>query len=78
MKKLQRLCMASAFTLLLTTLTFAGDIQTPGRTAPVPPDPSSTTMPGDIHTPGLQNSQALDDSFVEIALDLLQTMLSVF
>lgn len=77
MKKLQQLCMAGAFTLVLTTTTFGGHIQTPGFTQP-PPDESSPTMPGDIATGGIQNPEATSDSLADIALDLLQTMLSVF
>ena len=32
MKKLQQLCLAGVFTLLLTTATFAGEIGTGGKT----------------------------------------------
>ena len=79
MKKLQQLCMAGVFTLMLTTATFAGDIATPGITQPPPPsDESSATTPGDIHTPGIQSPQAMSDSVADIVLNLLQTMLSVF
>jgi len=73
MKKLQRLCVAGVFTLLLTTSTFAGDIQTPGKTPPPPPDESSTLASGDIQT-----GYEIQDSVADIALNLLQTMLSVF
>ncbi len=80
MKKLQQLCMAGVFTLVLTTATFAGDISTPGITQPPPPGESSTIAPGDIATPGrgTQNPQAMSVSVADIALNLLQTMLSVF
>lgn len=80
MKKLQQLCMAGVFTLVLTTATFAGEISTPGLTPPPPPPPDelSATTPGDIATGGLQNSGAISDSVADIALNLLQTMLSVF
>lgn len=71
MKKLRQLCMASVFTLVLTTATFAGDISTPGKTPP-PPDASTTTQ-GDIQT-----GYEIQDSVADIALNLLQTMLSVF
>ena len=73
MKKLQQLCMAGVFTLALTTAGFAGDIQTGGSPQPPPPNQSSATTPGDIHT-----GQAISDSVADIALNLLQTMLSVF
>lgn len=80
MKKLQQLCMAGVFTLVLATATFAGDIQTPGFTQPPPPPPDelSATTPGDIHTGGILSPQAMSDSVADIALNLLQTMLSVF
>lgn len=76
MKKLQQLCVAGVFTLVLTTATFAGDIQTPGVTQPPPPPPDelSATTPGDIATGRI----ALSDSAIDFALDLLQTMLLVF
>jgi hypothetical protein len=76
MKKLRQLCMAGVFTLALTTATFAGDIHTPGSPQPPPPDESSAIAPGDIATPG--NPQSTSDSVADIALNLLQTMLSVF
>ncbi|MFN2493536.1 MAG: hypothetical protein ABR501_11720 [Pyrinomonadaceae bacterium] len=79
MKKLQQLCMAGVLTLMLTTATFAGDISTGGiAQPPPPPDQSSETTPGDISTPGIQTPQATSDSVADIALNLLQTMLSVF
>lgn len=81
MKKLQQLCMAGVFTLVLTTATFAGDIHTGGITQPPPPPPaaSSATTPGGIETgPGVQNPEGISDSVADIALNLLQAMLSVF
>src|SRR6267142_962170 len=81
MKKLQQLCVAGVFTLVLTTATFAGDIHTGGITQPPPPPPDalSATTSGDIQTLGvIQNPEAISDSVGEIALNLLQTMLSVF
>ncbi|MGI9068537.1 MAG: hypothetical protein ACR2HX_19290 [Pyrinomonadaceae bacterium] len=81
MKKLQQLCLAGVFTFVLTTTTFAGDIQTGGFTQPPPPPPDESTaiMPGDIETgPGVQNPHAISDSVAGLALNLLQTMLSVF
>src|SRR5882762_4040141 len=71
MKKLQQLCMAGMFTLALTTAALAGDIQTPGSPQPPPPSQSSTTTPGDIETPGIQN-QAINDSVPDVVLNLLQ------
>lgn len=80
MKKLQQLCVASMFTLVLTTATFAGDISTGGIPQPPPPGASSALAPGDIDTPGrgVQNPQAKSDSVTDLALNLLQTMLSMF
>jgi hypothetical protein len=77
MKKLQRLCVASLFTVVFTTATFAGEIAT-GK-APPPPDDSLAITLGDIHTGGnIQNPQGTSDSGADIALNLLQTILSVF
>ena len=79
MKKLQQLCIAGVFTLVLTTATFAGDIETGGSPQPPsPPNGSSAITPGDIHTGGKQCPQAISDSVADIALNRLQTMLSVF
>jgi hypothetical protein len=78
MRKLQQLCMAGVFTLALTTATFAGDIQTGGAPQPPPPNRASAATPGEISTPGIQSPQAMSDSVIDITLNLLQTMLSVF
>jgi hypothetical protein len=64
--------MASIFTLVLTTATFAGDISTPGKTQPPPPDASATTQED------IQTGYEIQDSVADIALNLLQTMMSVF
>jgi hypothetical protein len=79
MKKIQRLCLVSAFILVLTTATFAGEIST-GKTPPPPPPASSSAMtPGEIDTPrAIPNPQGTSDSVTDIALEVLQTMLSVF
>jgi hypothetical protein len=80
MRKLQKLSMAAVLTLMLATGAFAGIIQT-GEAPPAPPDPPA---PGIIQT-GIaqtpsdpQNSPAPSDALAEIALSLLQDMLSVF
>jgi hypothetical protein len=70
MKKLQQLCVAGVFTLALTTVTFAGDIDTPGKTQPPPPAASSTLEPGDIHT-----GYEIQNSVTDIALNLLLSVL---
>jgi hypothetical protein len=81
MKKLQRLGAATVFIVLLTSATLAGEINTPGIaqpgeistpgiSQPTPPPPASSAMAaGEISESTL---------LTEIALDLLQIMLSVF
>lgn len=80
MKKLQRLCVVGVFTLVLATVTFAGEIATGGSPQPPPPPAASSTItPGEIDTPGdIHTPLATSDSVADIALNLLQTMLSVF
>ena len=78
MKNMKRLCLVGVFTLVLTTTSFAGDIQT-GKAPPPPPDQPSATTPGQMDAPpAIQNRQGASDSIEDIALNLLQTMLSVF
>ena len=79
MKIFQKLCLACVFTLMLTTATFAGEIDTGGKTPPPPPPVSaSATSSGEIAIePNADESneyQLLND----IVPDLLQIMLSVF
>lgn len=77
MKKLQELCLAGVFTLVLTTATFAGEIPTGGKTEPPPPPvPASATASGEIATNPNDNDQyqLLED----IVPDLLLIVLSVF
>lgn len=82
MKKLQRFTIAVVLTLALSASAFAGDIWL-GKAPPPPPEPPSATAPGIIHT-GIQtpseqqNSAAPSEAFAEIALNLLQSLLSVF
>jgi hypothetical protein len=78
MKRLQQLCVAGVFTLVLTTATFAGHIDTGGKTEPPPPPPASATTSGEI--PIDSKDDAGDEfHFIEdIAVDLLHMMLSVF
>jgi hypothetical protein len=78
MKKTHRLCLVSVFILVLTTATFAGEIDTP-KAPPPPPAASSAMTPGDMDMPpAIQNPQGTSDSVADIVLNLLQTMLSVF
>lgn len=79
MKKLQQLCLAGVFTLVLTTATFAGHIDTGGKTAPPPPPASaSTTTSGEIPTAAKDDAAYEYQLIEDIALELLRTMLSVF
>jgi hypothetical protein len=75
MRKLQRLSMAVALTLMLGTYALAGIIECPP--APEPPPASAT---GTIETPpsGAQPVTAPADPVVDIALNLLQGALSLF
>jgi hypothetical protein len=84
MKNLHRLCGAIVFTLVLTIPAFAGDIQTT-VTSPPPSQPAQTaTLNGDIQTgvtgqaeTGSSEATAAN-SAAEIALNLLQSVLSLF
>ena len=79
MRKLQELCLAGVFTLVLTTATFAGEIPTGGKTEPPPPPvPASATASGEIATD--PNDQQGDESQLpeNILPDLLLIILSVF
>ncbi len=81
MKKLQQLCMATVFTLVLTGATFAGEINTPGvaQPSPTPASPSVTTV-GEIPTGEGFGPCEVDvcGSLTDVAFDLLQIMLSAF
>ena len=84
MKKLQRLGLATAFSLVLTSPTLAGEIHTPGIAQPTPtptPDSSSAIV---VVIPTGDNSSTSDldasasASLTGVAFDLLQIVLSVF
>ncbi len=83
MKTLRQLCVATMFTLALTTFAFAGEISTP--LAPPQPAPTaaatadgeiSTTVAGQAETGSSEATAA--DSATEIALNLLQSVLALF
>ena len=76
MKTLKHLGMASMLTLVFTLPVFAGEIDVPGP-PPAPPPPSQMETPGDAATPGITQTPGLA-SVEEVALNLLQSMLSVF
>ena len=84
MKKLQRLGLATVFSLVLTSATLAGEISTPGIAQPSPtPVPSSAMAAGEVPTIGESSSTSEVDlsestSVTDVALDLLKIMLSVF
>ena len=80
MKTLRQLFVASAFTLVLTLPALAGEIQTPKS------QPTQATAEGEIQTPltgqiettGSVSEATVIDSATEIALNLLQSVLSLF
>ena len=83
MKNLGRLFCAVVFTLALTIPAFAGDMQTT-VTSPPPAQPQTATLNGDIQT-GVTGQAETDsseatatDSAADIALNLLQSVLSLF
>jgi len=79
MKKLKQLSLATALTFMLKTGAFAGTIDTPAVPPPPPDSSSSMATPGDIEIPGVtQNPGLASDSVTEVALGLLQSVLSVF
>ena len=85
MRKLQRLSMAAVLTLTLTTYAFAGIIggmpEPPPGTIETPPAPqaSSANVTGIIGTvPSAQPIAPATDPVVDIALNLLQSVLSIF
>ena len=73
MKKFKQLSMALVLTLMLNLSGFAGIMQTGA------PSPAPATAPGIMETPSdQQNSAASNNAFAEVALTLLQSVLSVF
>jgi hypothetical protein len=83
MKKLQRLCAATIFAVLLTSATLAGEISTPGKAQPTPtPSPASSSAMAAGEIPIGETTSEVDVSestlLTNVALNLLQMMLSVF
>lgn len=85
MKNLRQLCAAVVLTLALAASGSAGTIHT-GKTEPPPPvsvtegqtgTEQTSETDGTIHT-GLAESEPGADTVAEIALSLLQSMLSLF
>ena len=83
MKSLRQLCVAVVFSLVLATSTFAGIIEI-GSPAPPPSQPQTATVNGEMQIgltgqEGTGSSEATaTDSATEIALNLLQSVLSLF
>lgn len=79
MNRLQQLCTAVVFTFVLTTTTFAGEIQTGGIAQPPPPPAAaSATTSGEIQIDAKDDADYEYQLIEDITLDLLRTMLSVF
>jgi hypothetical protein len=81
MRSLRQFCAASILVLVLAFSAFAGEMSTPGITAP-PPPPDHSLAGGLIETPGVtscetSNSEtATIDSVRELALHLFDGMMS--
>ena len=71
MRRLRQLSMAVVLTFMLGTCSLAGTIECPP--AP-PPEPPSATATGIVETP----PNATSDAFVDVAMNLLQSALSLF
>jgi len=78
MRRLRQLSMTVFLTLTLGTYAFAGIIDTPPTPAP-PPEPPSASATGTISTvPSYAQPEApATDLVVDIALDLMQSVLSL-
>ena len=77
MRKLRQLSMAVVLALMLANAAFAGTI---GTSPEPPPEPSSVTATGIIGTSpsGAQPVAPATDPVVDVALNLMQTVLSLF
>ena len=76
MEKLKHLTSALVLTLLLAVSSFGGIIECPAPPPPpaAPSTPGDIWIPGDGHTPGSPS----DSATIIAALNLLQSLLSVF
>jgi hypothetical protein len=79
MKTLQQISMAVVLSLMLITSAFAGIMET-GRADDPPPNPPSAPAPGPVSATatGAGEQQTSENPLESVALNLLQTMLSVF
>lgn len=78
MKYLKQLCVACVLTITLALSTFAGQMTT-GVVDPLPPPPSAATQ-GDMSTTDagqMTTGVAATDTPIEIALNLLQSLLAL-
>lgn len=80
MKKLQRLGIATVFTVVFTSATLAGEISTPGIAQPSPTPPPSSAMAADKTLSSSTSEVDVSESYLltDVTLDWLQIMLSVF
>ncbi len=81
MRKVRKLSMAAVLTLMLCTCALAGTIETPPGTIETPPaPPPSASATGIIDTPpsAAQPVAAPTDSVVAVALNLMQSALTLF
>ena len=81
MKTLRRLCTVFVLTLVLALSAFAGDISTTVVSQPSPPPESQVSTTGDMSTGftgEMTTGAAAMDSTTEVALNLLQSLLSLF
>jgi hypothetical protein len=79
MKNLRQLCFAVVLTLVAATYTFAGDMHT--LIADPPPPPSATEGQIQIVTAGeitTMESEAVVDPVAQVALSVLQSLMSLF
>jgi hypothetical protein len=84
MKKLRQPCVAFALIFVLTLPAFAGQMDT-GIAPPQPPAPASATTEGEMSTAVAgdmsttkSEEAAAGESVTEIALNLMQSVLSLF
>ncbi|MCU1268635.1 MAG: hypothetical protein JWM21_4953 [Acidobacteria bacterium] len=76
MKRFVRSIMAVVVTAVFTASAFGGDIHI-GKTPP-PPNPPPAAAPGEIGLPGEIQLPRSTDPVIEVALNLLQNLLSAF
>jgi hypothetical protein len=77
MKKLSPACVAVVLSLLLSASAFAGDIYIPAP-APPPPEACTVTAPSETANAPLGGAVAQSNAVSDIAMGLLQSLLSVF